>query len=558
MATIPLIALQGKAPEQQDSLQQYGRLLQIKNMQRETQMQEQEAPLRQQALQQQVQSGQIGLQQQQQALKDQQAATAAMHEWDGSKLEDLAPLMIKNGASATAVMSLKKQALEQREKYSSIAKDDAATGASNIATMMKKNDMVSGALSTVMQAPDEQLPQALTQTAQQLAQQGLIDPQHAQQAAQLAQSGAPAEQLRQQLDLLRKGYLSDSQLLDEAQKKAQTASEQANADEKNMLIQNGGTQAMADARYRNITMNAKLGHPVSDQDKAWAASYEKQKTLNTTTRINLQNSGAGSGEPEDPSAVDPNSQSILAQTGLSLNAFRALTGQTSQLPRDRFTRNQANREAQKWANEHGVDVSTLASQYKANNDVLAANIARMANTKIMENELQGTISNLQGVVKSADLGRVNFANVAKIWAGQQVNDDMAQQYAMHLNQLRNELAAYNAATQGRSGSSILQTDMNEADKVLRNGMASGSLQGLSTAVANSTGKMKGVMENSVDAARKAVWDTFGVGDKYKNHAGGSQAGGGISIGSVITQNGHKYKVTAVDANGKPTAADPVR
>jgi hypothetical protein len=32
---------------------------------------------------------------------------------------------------------------------------------------------------------------------------------------------------------------------------------------------------------------------------------------------------------------------------------------------------------------------------------------------------------------------------------------------------------------------------------------------------------------------------------------------GVSIGSVITQGGHRYKVTAVDKNGKPTAADPV-
>jgi len=34
--------------------------------------------------------------------------------------------------------------------------------------------------------------------------------------------------------------------------------------------------------------------------------------------------------------------------------------------------------------------------------------------------------------------------------------------------------------------------------------------------------------------------------------------GKIAVNSVITQNGHKYKVTAVDKDGKPTAADLVQ
>jgi hypothetical protein len=140
----------------------------------------------------------------------------------------------------------------------------------------------------------------------------------------------------------------------------------------------------------------------------------------------------------------------------------------------------------------------------------------MSFTKIMENELQGTIQNLQQVANSKDLSRLKFANVAKIWAGQEVNDDLAQQYAMHLNQLRTELTAYNAATQGRSGNQITESDKKEADNIIKNGIAKGSLQGLSTAVENSTGKMSAVMQNSVDAANRAVWNLFGVGGNYKN------------------------------------------
>jgi hypothetical protein len=48
------------------------------------------------------------------------------------------------------------------------------------------------------------------------------------------------------------------------------------------------------------------------------------------------------------------------------------------------------------------------------------------------------------------------------------------------------------------------------------------------------------------------------GDVAAPATGGASPSGGISVGSVITQNGHQYKVTAVGKDGKPTAADPVQ
>jgi hypothetical protein len=92
--------------------------------------------------------------------------------------------------------------------------------------MRAKNDQVSGALATVLQAPDDQLPQTLTTTAQQLQQQGLLDHQHVQMAQQIAALGDPVK-IRQQLDIMRKGMMSDTQQLDEAQKQAQTAASTA-------------------------------------------------------------------------------------------------------------------------------------------------------------------------------------------------------------------------------------------------------------------------------------------------------------------------------------------
>jgi hypothetical protein len=234
---------------------------------------------------------------------------------------------------------------------------------------------------------------------------------------------------------------------------------------------------------------------------------------------------AGTGlPPEEPQTPDPASQNILSQTGLNINAFRYLTGQASQLPRDAKTRALAARDAETWARAHNVDISTMASQYKSYNDVLSANISRLNNTKIMEQELVGTIQNLQGVVKDQDLGKLKVANVLKVWAGQEVNDSLAQQYAMHLSQLRNELTAYYGATQGRTGNNLTIEDKREAENVIKNGIASGSLNGLAKAIENSTGKMGTVMQGSVNRVQKSIWGLFGVGENYQDKGGQGKAG----------------------------------
>jgi hypothetical protein len=232
MASIPLPALHLNPPPQQENpVEQYGRILQLKNMMA---MQ----PLQQQAMQQQVQAGQLENQQKQQSLKDQQAATAAMQEWDGKDINQLPTLMIKKGASAQAVMGLKSKALEMQQTYSKIAADDATTGAKNIETRMKKNDMVGGAFSTVLQTPDAELPQAIISKAQELAQQGLLDPQHVQMAQQIAQQ--PPAQARQALDTMRKGMLADSQLLEQAKTKAQMQNEQMQRQQEAQRLQQQG------------------------------------------------------------------------------------------------------------------------------------------------------------------------------------------------------------------------------------------------------------------------------------------------------------------------------
>ena len=256
MGSIALPALDIRTPAQPDVLGNFARIQQIRQQQLM-------APLQQQEAQQTIQQGALDLQQKQIALKDQQAMQKSMQEWGQPKsaasapaaaaqvstalpgqsgygmsapalgapaapqkapdassfnYEDLVPLAIKNGASFNAVHQLQTGILDMKAKAATIAMDDARAGSSNAETMKTKNGLIIDAMSSALSAPDQQLPQQVMSTAQELAGKGLLDPQHVQMAQQLAQSGDP-NAIRQQLTMYVKSLGGFSQLLTEAQKK---------------------------------------------------------------------------------------------------------------------------------------------------------------------------------------------------------------------------------------------------------------------------------------------------------------------------------------------------
>jgi hypothetical protein len=274
MASIPLVALNAKTPEQPDLLQKFGQLQALKNMQQQQQMQQQEAPLRMQALQTQAQLGGLQVQQQQRALQDEQAKTAAMSEWDGKDYNQLYPLITKHGGSADAVMGLKKDVLDQRQKTATAFKNEADAGKAIVTTLKEKGDLISGALSPLVdpqQVPDAQLPQSLAATVQDLTQKGLLDQQHAQAAQQLVQSGDP-NKIRQGIALFSKSVMAQSQIAQEAHQQAQEANEKATRD-----------QAAANAKEMHDYHQQEIG--VRKQGLSLEAArlnFDKQKEVNST------------------------------------------------------------------------------------------------------------------------------------------------------------------------------------------------------------------------------------------------------------------------------------
>ncbi len=131
----------------------------------------------------------------------------------------------------------------------------------------------------------------------------------------------------------------------------------------------------------------------------------------------------------------------------------------------------------------------------------------------MEDEVLGTADNLIKSASDTDMAKLKAFNLADLWAGKQVNDPTVQKYSFQLQSMRNDLAGYFAAARGATSPEL--QDMNDAQKVISDGINAGSTEGFKQAVQDNADKMKGVLERSVDSARKSVWDMFGVGDKYQ-------------------------------------------
>ena len=277
-----------------------------------------------------------------------------------------------------------------------------------------------------------------------------------------------------------------------------------------IAIQNGNAQAAT------AITNAKTQEEVSRIAATYGlTSIDDQYKKAQINKLNADAQVAEQASTAETGNIDSSSNSILAQTGLSIPAFNYLTQGTSALTRlTSAERQKFMKEAQDWANKNGIDISSFKSQYEAYNSALQNNIKRFNNTQIMEGELLGTIDNLSKVADSKSFGKLKVANVAKLFAGEQVNDPTTLQYAAHLNQLVSELAGYNAAVQGRTSTDLV--DIEEAKRVIKNGLSSNSLSGFSDAIKSSVTKMSKTLQDSVDRTQGQVWNLFGVKKPQKS------------------------------------------
>lgn len=291
MSSIPLPALDVRPPAQQENpLDQYARIMQIKN-----------AGLQQQAQQQQIQTGALQLQQEQQSQKDQMSFRAAMADpsMRGKSIGDIADSLASKGSLSPATYTqLKKTDVEQRQAVATLNDTDLKNAqAAHAQTQTLYNN--------VMNMSDGDLAQNWPSIAQQYDaipgnQKMPMNPSQPLTKDQLKQFGP--------LISMQEGYLSA-----EAEKRtkqatidkdsAQAAQANAAAAKDTAEVQNV-TGPFADSKYRNIDMAMRLGRPVTADDKAFKTAYEDQKKIVPVATFNLQNAGATTPGPNgQPSAL---------------------------------------------------------------------------------------------------------------------------------------------------------------------------------------------------------------------------------------------------------------
>lgn len=289
MAGIPLAALSIRPPEQDDST---GKLLQYLQMARQQQL----LPGQLQQQQQQIQSTGLENQQRTMALQDQQILRGlyVKHSGDLDKVVQEAPAA---GVSPSTVQQLQLHALDVKTKTAALVSQQGDVAS-------KQADLMQGAVDAVNNAKPQDKPTV-----------------YANQRVGLQQAGLNVDQLPPQypgddtFSLIGAGVKGHSKQVDDALKAAEMSKNTAQATEATAgaektgmevaaMKQFGGmTPAMAESRYLSVQSKLNQGQPISPDDKAFKAAYEKNKTLNTQFQFNLQNAGVGGSQGGQPSAL---------------------------------------------------------------------------------------------------------------------------------------------------------------------------------------------------------------------------------------------------------------
>lgn len=516
MGAYPALAIDNTAPR--TPLEEYSRVAGLKTM----------------LLQQ--QQAQLQLQQQQQAQADRAATTKAMLAWDGKSYDDLAKSVLQSGGSAAAAQAIQKHGLDIRDTASQIAQRDAETGSKHIDTIIKQHDQVLGALQAAEQVPDEQLGAHLSETVNSFAKSGMLEPDLAQKAMALAQ--LPPDQARQALKLFEKNLIGQEEQFDQADKTAQRTLREKELNLQSQRLQAempGGALEPVDRRELNAYLkNPNLKGetiPVGQRDAATFASWKaKQSPMGLVVGNQLGPAGPGT-------ALDQAAEKYFQSGDLPSGLSRSPGTMTAIMQRAAELHPDAN---------------------------LAGNKAIFGANKKALGELQAQFSKVSAFEGTALRNLDLYVQKAKAIPDLQVKflDVPLRMLTKDMIGEKN-MAAMEAAR---------QTAATETAKVLGSATASGVLSDTQKKealdVINGNLPLAATIEvvNTLkqDFANRHQSYSIEIGNLQK--ALGGQGGGSSNtgtqptvhkVGDIIVQGGQRFKATAVDANGKVTAADPI-
>lgn len=248
--------------------------------------------------------------------------------------------------------------------------------------------------------------------------------------------------------------------------------------------------------------------------------------------MDLNNDTGGSGGKTD---VDPSKNNISAQTGLSQGAVDYLLGKNT--GRSAGLQMMRQKEVEGWGSKNGINTTTLKSQADGYNKVLEQNIIRNNAMVTSEREIAASIETVKDALKDIDISKVNWGNVAAVWAGKQVNDADAITVADQLGRLREEYAGFNMAANGHmnNNGSVAQPDdaaLQRAGEVISNGISSGGIDALGKSISASAKKNHTVLLKTIEDTNAAMFELFGAKYHRADAIGGNTTPPPATTGAV--------------------------
>jgi hypothetical protein len=224
---------------------------------------------------------------------------------------------------------------------------------------------------------------------------------------------------------------------------------------------------------------------------------------------------------------DPTSDNLSKQIGLSEMGIHAATGDLNGRASIPYLN-----ELNAWAVKNNKNIDTIKAQAKAINETLKATSERNQLGVIQEREIQGSIETITPILEDMNAGKINKANVLKIWAGGQVNDPAAMKAVDQLTRLKEELAGYNAIANAKITNGHPNPEVNEtkaANEVITNGLNSGGLRAFGESIASSAQKNREILLKTQDDANAQLFNLFGgTYHKPTPTAAAGGAGGGAT------------------------------
>jgi len=244
--------------------------------------------------------------------------------------------------------------------------------------------------------------------------------------------------------------------------------------------------------------------------------------------------GAGGADGSSPFGKGSDTApSLQGQLGISSDGYNHLIGNYAAIGKGRPMQ-MASHEADAIIARSGFDPSVVRPQVQGYSDNVKINTMKANALDTLGKEIVGSVNNYAPVIDSlTNNGNLRLGNVGYELVGSAVNDKNAQKAVLFLNQMRADLAGFNAVSGGKIGLhgqvSTDNADFATADQIIKNGLSSGGAAAIAEGILATKQKNTAIAKQQAEEAQRGIWVALGRGAQFdalhKTQGGGSGGGG---------------------------------